>query len=335
MRTTFRRWLADTRGAPVPVARWVRRSPSYVTVGLPLVAVVVGGAALATTSWDWLSTSEFNGIQMGESGSTTLRNVGLLAAAPIALIVAVWRSRVAERQADTAQRGLLNERYQQGAAMLGSDVLAVRLAGIYALQRLAEEHPVEYHIEATRLLCAFVRHPGGEEVASSTSGHDPSGPRADVQAAMEVICASHGSRWAFEYAEGFELNLVHAVLARTRLEFVDLSSAELTGADLFEARLREADLTHAQLAHTNLNRADLTRARLPHADLHDADLTNAILSGTLFSEDAETPVYGLTQAQLDSARADPDDPPVVDGVLDAGTGDQLVWRGRPPLPRIS
>ena len=85
---------------------------------------------------DWLSNVE--------SWSAIIRNIVLAAAAAIALPLAVWRSIVASRQADaaqsqadmaqcqskTAQRGLLNERYQKGAGMIGSEVLSVRLGGI-------------------------------------------------------------------------------------------------------------------------------------------------------------------------------------------------------------
>ena len=60
------------------------------------------------------------------------------------------QAEAALRQAETAlrqaadgagHRDLRNKRYQESSEMLGSDVLAVRLAGIYALQRLAEDHP--------------------------------------------------------------------------------------------------------------------------------------------------------------------------------------------------
>ena len=64
-------------------------------------------------------------------------------------------------------------------------------------------------------------------------------------------------------------------------------------------------------------------------DLEDADLT-----GTSFSRDRgiggrQNPAKGLTQAQLDEARSDPDNPPDLEGVLDAETGEQLVWQGKP------
>ena len=43
--------------------------------------------------------------------------------------------------------------------MLGNDVLSVRLGGIYALLRLAEDNPEQYHVQIMDLLCGSVRHP--------------------------------------------------------------------------------------------------------------------------------------------------------------------------------
>ncbi|MXW53570.1 MAG: hypothetical protein F4Z66_06240, partial [Gammaproteobacteria bacterium] len=94
-----------------------------------------------TTALDIL-VSFFDWLTKNESGSTTLRNVGLVVAGLIAIPLAVWRSIVAERQAKTAARSLLNDRYQKGVEMVGNvDNLAVRLGGIHVLAQLAREHP--------------------------------------------------------------------------------------------------------------------------------------------------------------------------------------------------
>ena len=126
---------------------------------LTLFVILVIAAAVGIWSlvhfWDWLQIGEAG----KESGSTTVRNISFVTAGVVALPFAFWRSWVAHRQADTADQNLLNERYQQGAEMLGSDVLTVRLGGIYALQRLAEEHPEQYQIQIMQMFCAFVRHP--------------------------------------------------------------------------------------------------------------------------------------------------------------------------------
>ena len=427
----------------------------------PITVVVLTAAViLSVCNWDWLQA----GVAGPESGSTTIRNLSFLFAGLIGLPLAIWRSLVSERQADAAQRqantalqNLLNERYQQGAEMLGSDVLAVRLGGIYTLERLAEEHPELYHIQNIRLLCAFVRHPSG---AQGEQGEQPTGEtnlvdmdperdpkdlvREDVQAILRAIGDRSESRRSLEKAANFRLYLQNVNLSGSHLDDADLSQAQLAGAklrravaynvnlaganlfkadisfaqmvradlrsaaiansmmvridlqeadlsstNLFHADLTDADLRGAKFTSTlligtnltgvklqgtnlsaasfrglemsgadlsqssllgthfhasnlsgvNLSGADLTRAFLFGVDLTDANLENANLSGT----DFEKPSYGspplfesdrrpelrLTQAQLDSASADPNNPPKLEGMVDAQTGEPLVWRGRP------
>ena len=85
---------------------------------------------LVVVLWDWLAKDE--------SGSATIRNIGLVIAGSLAIPLAIWRAVVADRQASSAQhqteiaqQGLLNERYQKAAEMLGSDVLSVRIGGVH------------------------------------------------------------------------------------------------------------------------------------------------------------------------------------------------------------
>ncbi len=338
-----------------------------------------------------------------------MRNMGLVIGAVVAGLLAVWRSRVAERQASAAQeqvratqqqlrtsqlqtdaaqaqveiarQSLLNERYQRGAEMLGSKVLAVRLGGIYALQRLAKEQPEEYHIQIMRLLCAFIRNPTvdgkteigltdhkpGETTETDDGGH--ARPRQDVEATMEAIATRSKIGIDLEQDNDFQLDLRNAeigALRLLRLRNVDLSGAQLTDANLsgiwlsngtdlssikegygvnlskarlsgvnfsssnlWEANLSDSLLVRAKLQIADLRHADLSRATLANADLSGAFLRNSILTGTKFSIAEHPPAKGLTQEELDKARADPKTPPRLDGVLDAFTGEQLVWRGRP------
>ena len=111
--------------ARLPESRRFWISTSAVVLGIEFM--------LSIALWNWLSGDD--------SASTTIRNIGFIMAGSVALPLAIWRGIVADKQADTAQRSLLNERYQQGAEMLGNNVLSVRLGGMYALQRLAAEHP--------------------------------------------------------------------------------------------------------------------------------------------------------------------------------------------------
>ena len=261
-----------------------------------------------------------DGLTDWESISTIIRNFGLVAAALIALPLAVWRSVVAGRQADaaqrqaeTAQRSLLNERYQKGAEMLGSADLAVRLGGVYALARLAREHSEDYHPQVLRLFCAYVRKPS-ELNANSGKLHE------DVQEIITAVCARSEEQIETEKREYCPL---------------DLSGADLQGVDLLSATFRKlfsfekttgANLEHAIMADTNLEDASLTSANLKDANLCGANLTGSLLINTNLSRTDLRKCKGLTQDQLDQAIVDPDTTPILEGVVDAVTNKPLVWR---------
>ena len=290
-----------------------------------------------------------------ESNSTTLRNIGLLVGGAIALVFALWRGLVAGHQADAARRqaevaqeqaglaqqGLWNERYQKGAEMLGSDVLSVRLGGIYALRRLAEEHPQQYYLQIMNLLAAFVCYPTrdksieAEENIEEKASDQRIRLREDVGPIVDMIRNRSAILIALEKRNKYTLNLHHANLPRANLLNANMSKAGIWDANLFEAFLEDVDLSAAYLMRTNLSRAylwnanlsgaELWSANLSGAELWSANLSGAILEGAnlsgteLVSLDPRSrlpmPVVGLTQAQLDVARADPDNPPILDGVL--------------------
>ena len=148
------------RGWPWRV-RWLAHRAGERGVGVILVAIAVAMAAGLAVVFiydpTWLTGTVSGGQPGSESRSTTIRNVGLIGGGAIAILIAYWRSRLARNKT------LLNKRYQEGAAMLGNDVLAVRWAGIYALERLAKDHPWEYHVQIMNLLCAFVRNPTADD----------------------------------------------------------------------------------------------------------------------------------------------------------------------------
>lgn len=305
-------------------------------------------------AWGWLRETPDG----SESGSTTVRNLGLIVAGLVALPLTLWRIWVADRQAKaaqkqvetsqdqvtTSQRSLLNERYQKGAEMLGSEVLSVRLGGIYALQSLAREHPEEYHMQIMRLFCAFVRNPivedeRGEEdpngVQSKTERDARQGKntkpelRLDVQEIMTAIGGRSDAQVSVENGENpaFRLDLRKVILINADLRRANLSNADFTSANLSGARLVMANLSGAWMPIVNLSGAelmgaDLCNTQLIRANLRAAGLNGAKLFGTgFFRTDISgvvlTSAHGLTQEQLDTACADQDNPPKLDSPFDA------------------
>ena len=295
-----------------------------------------------------------------ESWSTIIRNFGLVIAAGIALRFAKQRIMVADLQAKIAQLGLLNERYQKGAEMLDSGELMGHLGGIYALAGLAREQP-DYHTKIMSLLCAFVRHPVGKSTeaalpkgltpdAEYTSGfesddeedYDASGQlregvevrprrvREDVQSAMMEVGKRSKDQIKAEDRKQYRLDLRDAKLRFVELVDADLNNvnlpnADLTNAVLIDAKLKGASLKGANFENVNLVGANLKDVRLPDVNLEGAMLTSADLTRTFMAM-----CKGLTQEQLDEAVAELGNPPELGNLVDAKTGNKLVWRGGTP-----
>ncbi len=360
------------------VGRWLARNAlrhRRWLIAILIVYVIVRGLSYvdlaADIPWGWadhLKSWITENSSGRESGSTTIRNVGLVVGGFFALVLAWWRTRIAQREAQTAQQGLLNERYQGAAEMLGSDQLSARLGGIYALERLLEDDLQRYYPEVVRLSCAFVRRPKDDESAEIADRL-----REDVQAVLDLIGRRNSAvdaemrriipdepREMFSMRVGvFDLSgavIRKAIVMVPNFTGVIFTNADMTGiisyqpiftdAELNGARLTEAkifkgnftkadlsgsDLSGAQLPEANLTNAEFTEAKLANANLIETNLSGAVLqaadiSGVQFSRDGERCATGLTQQQLDEAIADPDNPPVIVGVVDAETDLPLVWR---------
>lgn len=376
----------------------LRASSLWFTVGGIALGAVGVGLTILFGGWLHPETPET------VSHSETVRNVGLIIGGILAFLFAWWRAVVAERQADAAQghvatsqrqadtahQSLLNDRYQRGTEMLGSEVLAVRLGGIYALQELAGERPREYHVQIMRLLCAFIRNPTGILANAEQDETSPDGSsyistlREDIQAAVTAIGNRGTVGREIEQAMDFRLdlrgadlsgadmqglNFSRADLRRATLIYADLIEANLSGGFLNQANLYRAVLDGADLSGTHLERArlarcqarqavftrahllacDFSRSSLQLADfsevrvysstffeatLEDANLSGAHIEIRDAAESADLQISErwfncLTQDQLDTARAYPNNPPkITRGTVDPLTKEPLEWRGR-------
>ena len=321
---------------------WLKSRSSLFWFSVAGLLVLLDGGTATWWWWDFL-----HGSSPGTTASTTLRNMGLLVGGGLAVVFASWRGWVAERQSQIAQQSLLNERLQKGTEMLGSNVLSVRLGGIYALQNLSLQHPGTYHVEVMRLICAFVRHPTPSDGSGEVSIFPFAEPkREDISAAVEVIRQRDEMRIAIERERGFTLDLHGADLSSQHLGGANLSSASLMQAKLSITNFKSADLSYALLAaadFTNpITEGTVIKRGTPIEDpdanvmaLHNFEfaashrfLEDANLSDAAFSLDGYHPAAGLQQIHLDLAKSKAKNPPKLHGVQDAKTGEQLLWRGK-------
>ena len=185
------------------------------------LVILISGITASWLFWEQLTKDAV-------SISAAIRNVALVIGGIVAILLACWRSRINERQANTAEQGLLNERYQRAAEMLGHGIPSVRIAGITALRSLAEDYPDQYHCQVIGLLCTFLRYPT-KDVSFGTDGT----LRVDVQEAITAV-GRRSKRGIFIERKA---NLI-LDLQGTELSFGQLSGINLAGANLSRAKLQ-------------------------------------------------------------------------------------------------
>lgn len=138
-----------------------------------LLAGALVAAAAATTMWFMLAQTEpLQGAQRATARIDAIRTaltVGAGTGGAAALLLALRRQWLSEHthirqeeadaaaEFDAAERRI-TELYTAAAGQLGSDSPPVRLAGLYALERLAQDHP-NHRQTIVDVFCAYLRMP--------------------------------------------------------------------------------------------------------------------------------------------------------------------------------
>ena len=235
---------------------------------------------------------------------------------------ATWRNlKLAQESLRVSQEGQITDRFTKAIEQLGAvdasgtKKLEVRLGGIYALERIANQSERD-HWPIVEVLSTYVRenaprkpHESTQEDQASTR---PPHPAADIQAILTVL----GRRDRRYEREGQVLDLTRtdirgadlceAKLSEAILFQANLSGAMFNGANLSDAKLGGSNLSRAYLFKTNLGRANLTRANLvqanlSEADLHEAKLSRANLTGANLTGADLSGAKHLNQMQVDTA----------------------------------
>ena len=164
--------------------------------------------------------------------------------------------------------------------------MAIRLGGIYALERIAKDSEKD-HGPIMEVLTAYVREKAPRQEEDLRKAPDP--PPPDIQAILTVI--GRRETTGENRGNGF-LDLTHTQLANANLHAADLRGVNLSRANLHGANLHAANLAPAVLAE-----AKLFGASFPAADLRGAYLVLADLGGAFLSD-----AKNLTAEQVKSAK---------------------------------
>ena len=271
-----------------------REKRSFIVAIAGLVLFVLLAYFVMKLAPDWFVEEGVNKDEADARQGARTAGLALLAGA-IGVIGAFYTARTFVLN----QAGQLTDRFSKAIEQLGHKELAVRLGGIYALERIARDSRRD-HPQVIEVLTAYVRErvtrqdeaplePGAPDEhdlppQAYTSPSTPvPRPATDVQAALTVL-----ARRTLAHDNGTTLDLSSTALTGANLSGANLGGADLSQADLSWARLVGADLSEAildraQLMQANLTNANLSQAHLDEADLTQADLSAADLSGAQFS----------------------------------------------------
>ncbi len=161
------------------------------------------------------------------------------------------------RRIRVAEEGNITERFTRAIEQLSREGMAIKLGGIYGLERVAKDSEKD-HGPIMEVLTAYVREKATQNAMYVSEATER--PTPDIQAILTVI----GRRDTTGKNRGNAL--------------LDLSDTHLAGAALSGANLRGAYLNGATLSLAYLVDADLTDAELVGAELIGATLTNADLT---------------------------------------------------------
>jgi uncharacterized protein YjbI with pentapeptide repeats len=273
-----------------------------------------------------LSTAERERITLEDKVRTTLiQAIGgsaIFLTGCFALLNYQISQKKLELDKETSQKNLeladskqITERFSKAVEQLGNkESIAVRLGGIYSLERIAKNSKDD-HWTIMEVLTAFIREKSKfneslsiilDEKEKYFVNIDFYKIPQDIQAALTVI----GRRKTENDPENGRIdlrgaNLNGANLSEAKLDNANLGYAELNKASFLNAHLNNANFLEANLDNANFFNAHLDKAGFVKANLTGANFELAIITKAYFNEANLTSTHfdlaDLTKAKFEKA----------------------------------
>ncbi len=162
-----------------------------------------------------------------------LRNYALFATAVLAIPFAIiigWIANKAANSAvensETAKKAQVTTSFTAAITQFGDKELSIRLGGIYALRKIAEDHPESYKDVVGNTLQAFIRSTSKYELTETEE------IKEDIAAALASLVGLRIKRISLPFTVLNRADLKNAYLKGANLQASDLKDANLEGADL-------------------------------------------------------------------------------------------------------
>lgn len=152
--------------------------------------------------------------------ASIVRDLGIVAIAPVGLYFAYKRLTIADRQAHTSEENLdwvkgnaPEERFQKAIDDFASTSVRVRLSAVWTLSKMAQENPTHYHVRVIMLFAAFLA-----DLPTRREGNAMARSSADTLEIMKELNNRTEKQRQLEVSESFHL---HERLAGTAFEMTN------------------------------------------------------------------------------------------------------------------
>ncbi len=209
----------EVSAAPMPPDRQVRPLRAWV---IPAGVVLVGAVTWAAVGWLQssvpLAGDQVERARLRVESIRTGLTIGASVTAAFALLLAFRRQQLAERTQQAAEYDAgekrVTELYVKAADQLGAAKAPVRLAGLYALERLAQDNPA-HRQSIVEVICAYLRMPYTPPDDHPTPEPDAPTPAVDITPAALIDATSGSDAAVVERREERQVRLAaQRILAR-------------------------------------------------------------------------------------------------------------------------
>jgi uncharacterized protein YjbI with pentapeptide repeats len=248
-----------------------------------------------------------NEIEKEDNKIEAIRNIALSVGAIVTFIFAIWRSSIADKTARANFEALnhstkvhLNEIFTKATEQLASEQSAIKLAGIYSLEKVTKE-TYEYDQIIMNVLCSFVRSPKyeGEEFKEYMEQNRQFfiKYRKPVDAAIGVIISIMRKEPYRSRKKGLLIDLSETTLKKKffngfNLQAANFEDATLEGVDFSGAYLMGANCQNASFKNVYLVKTKMEGAYLMGANLLEVvNYSGAIFKGAMYDDNTIFPEY--------------------------------------------
>lgn len=270
--------------------------PVGVLLGL-LLAIGIGVPTGIDIYQNWRNVPP---AERSQAGITLLQTVFTV----VGGVAIFWNIVVSRHQLAATQEYNITDRFSKAVEQLGHSEVAVRMGGVYALGRIAQDSLRDYW-SVMEILAVFVRDkkPLAHDIDTQPISYD-----RDAQAAIVVIGRRENNYKFSEraiylnYADLRGMAFFEANYSNIRFHNSDLRQANFYRANLTASRFWKAQLEGTNFTESDLRNADMEAANLQGADLQGASLSNCRFTDANLHQANFTGVKGLTIAQVKAAQ---------------------------------